>query len=472
MKIGSSMKLSEYKQYTYSGQIERTDVGRWHVKNDAPRLRQHRAILGLYNANRKAAHLSSPALPGDLVNLLVSDMPQIEALFVRILAIPAWTQMESVSQFHTPVNHRPVNPRMKATKGRRFVVDFCESKTRVQSWWAEAQRSKTGTHRGPPNARKGNSGGLGLARRSCFHSDFHRSEPLLGGNCVYIILNGVWNLSSIELRLNRRSTLDSTLILGRRSIGHVASAVAKQEHVPTRCKWVSTASYLHRNIFRLAPMSSPTHPHAGKRRQYAPGESQVYYGSPEGQSSLLIHADPERPSNAPTLLGPQHPSDADSAHLYQTPTLTAIPKSEPLLHDSKLSLGLIISPHRTLADGENAVPVVEDGIISRCQSWRCALCGLPNDVPHLFEWNSIVQQPKDRYARVELNYAVVDFAAGPEYVRGAPLAPTFVFLLDAVLPIMFREMISEQRSDHYKIPDDGKPRRKVFAAVMRPDCAI
>ncbi|KAJ6478153.1 protein transporter SEC24 [Mycena vitilis] len=225
-------------------------------------------------------------------------------------------------------------------------------------------------------------------------------------------------------------------------------------------------------------MSSPTHPHAGKRRQYAPGETQVYYGSPEGQSSLLIHADPERPSNAPTLLGPQHvdlmtyppdprdlsapshefalpaglslliqPSDADSTHLYQTPTLSAIPKSEPLLHDSKLPLGLIISPHRTLADGEDAVPVVEDGIISRCQRckayinpyvefidagsrWRCALCGLPNDVPQLFEWSSIVQQPKDKYARVELNHAVVDFAAGPEYVREAPLAPTFVFLLD------------------------------------------
>ncbi|KAJ7648771.1 hypothetical protein DFH06DRAFT_1270773 [Mycena polygramma] len=252
-------------------------------------------------------------------------------------------------------------------------------------------------------------------------------------------------------------------------------------------------------------MSSPTHPHAGKRRQYAPGETQVYYGSPEGQS-LLIHEDIHRPSDAATLLGPQHvdlmtyppdprdlstpspesplpsglsvllqPSDAHSASLYQSPTLKAIPKSEPLLHDSKLPLGLIISPHRTLADSEDAVPIVEDGIISRCQRckayinpyvefidagsrWRCALCGLPNDVPQLFEWSSIVQQPKDRYARVELNHAVVDFAAGPEYVREAPLAPTFVFLLDvsqgAFISGMFLTAIHTISENLDNLPND------------------
>ncbi|KAJ7659752.1 CPII coat sec24 protein [Mycena polygramma] len=120
------------------------------------------------------------------------------------------------------------------------------------------------------------------------------------------------------------------------------------------------------------------------------------------------------PSGLSVLL---QPSDAHSASLYQSPTLKAIPKSEPLLHDSKLPLGLIISPHRTLADGEDAVPI-------RCKAYIYPY------VEFFDAGSRIVQQPKDRYARVELNHAVVDFAAGPEYVREAPLAPTFVFLLD------------------------------------------
>lgn len=145
-------------------------------------------------------------------------------------------------------------------------------------------------------------------------------------------------------------------------------------------------------------MSSPTHAPLGpKRRQYAAGETQVYYGSAEGQYPVGPE-DLSQPTDTGTLLGPQHvdlmtyppdprdlytpppeirlpsglfqPSDIHTASLYQSATLNAVPQSETLLHNSKIPLGLVISPHRTLADGEEAVPTVQDGVISRCRRCR------------------------------------------------------------------------------------------------------
>ncbi|KAJ7729938.1 protein transporter SEC24 [Mycena metata] len=218
-------------------------------------------------------------------------------------------------------------------------------------------------------------------------------------------------------------------------------------------------------------MSSPTH--APKRRQYAPGETQVYYGSPEGQghhpvdSPQLYEAtntgahlehhhvdlmtyppDPRNLSDPPPeiRLPPDLTvaSDAFSASLYYGCTLNAVPKSESLLYSSKIPLGLVISPHRTLADGEAPVPVIEDGVISRCRMckayinpyvqfvdsgirWRCSLCGhAENEVPPSF----YSTQTGDRYSQIELNRNVYDLVATPEYVRGAPQSPAYVYLLD------------------------------------------
>ncbi|KAJ7912390.1 protein transport protein SEC24, partial [Mycena leptocephala] len=207
-------------------------------------------------------------------------------------------------------------------------------------------------------------------------------------------------------------------------------------------------------------MSSPTHAPLGpKRRQYAAGETQVYYGSAEGQYPVGPE-DLYQPTDPGTLLGPQHvdlmtyppdprdlytpppeirlpsglfqPSDIHTASLYQSATLNAVPQSETLLHNSKIPLGLVISPHRTLADGEEAVPTVQDGVISRCRRCRAYINPTSNlwmaaEVPHLFQWSGTAEQP---YARVELNHAVVDFVATAEYLRGAPHAPAYVFLLD------------------------------------------
>ncbi|KAJ7727976.1 CPII coat sec24 protein [Mycena maculata] len=223
-------------------------------------------------------------------------------------------------------------------------------------------------------------------------------------------------------------------------------------------------------------MSDP--PHAPKRRQYAAGETQVYYGSASGQQPADVQ--PLYPQTYPdTLTLPDlqdvdlmtYPPDPRDLHLpppeirlppgaffpgsstprsdsrYQSATLNAVPKTEPLLHSVKLPLGLVISPYPTLPDGEEPVPTVDDGVIARCKlcrayinpyvqfidgvNWRCSLCAATsNPVPQSFDWSIIVNQPRDRYARTELTHSVVDFVATPEYLRNMPQAPAYAFLID------------------------------------------
>lgn len=44
------------------------------------------------------------------------------------------------------------------------------------------------------------------------------------------------------------------------------------------------------------------------------------------------------------------------------------------------------------------------------------MCNLSNEVPNLFDWDQENQVPADRYARPELNHAVVEFVAPTEYM--------------------------------------------------------
>lgn len=48
----------------------------------------------------------------------------------------------------------------------------------------------------------------------------------------------------------------------------------------------------------------------------------------------------------------------------------------------------------------------------------------------MFDWSPVVNEPSYRYSRAELNHLVVDYVATPEYVREAPQAPAYVFLID------------------------------------------
>ncbi|KAI9458667.1 CPII coat sec24 protein [Lactarius psammicola] len=138
---------------------------------------------------------------------------------------------------------------------------------------------------------------------------------------------------------------------------------------------------------------------------------------------------------------------ANAHYSYQRSTVNAIPNSGSIVGKSKIPLGLIITPYRSVKEGDEAVPVVTDTIIARCRRcrtyinpyvqfidggnrWRCCMCGMSNEVPQLFDWDQARNQPGDRWARAELNHAVVEFVAPTEYMVRPPQPAVYIFLID------------------------------------------
>ncbi|KAL0960039.1 hypothetical protein HGRIS_011687 [Hohenbuehelia grisea] len=159
----------------------------------------------------------------------------------------------------------------------------------------------------------------------------------------------------------------------------------------------------------------------------------------------LSHPPPEirLPPNA--SISPHPLANADPS--YQRSTLNAIPTTSSLLNKAKIPLGLIITPYRSLNEGEEPVPLVTDTVIARCRRcrtyinpyvqfidggnrWRCCMCNMSNEVPQLFDWDQARNQPGDRWARAELNHSVVEFVAPTEYMVRPPQPAVYVFLID------------------------------------------
>ncbi|KAE8260955.1 hypothetical protein A4X13_0g43 [Tilletia indica] len=151
------------------------------------------------------------------------------------------------------------------------------------------------------------------------------------------------------------------------------------------------------------------------------------------------------PPNASVSADPKanaHPS-------YQRCTLNAVPTTAALLNKSKLPLGLVLTPYRSVRqeDGDDPVPVVTDTVIARCRRcrtyinpyvqfieggnrWKCCMCNISNEVPQMFDWDQDNNRPADRWKRPELNNAVVEFVAPREYMVRPPQPPVYVFLID------------------------------------------
>lgn len=72
------------------------------------------------------------------------------------------------------------------------------------------------------------------------------------------------------------------------------------------------------------------------------------------------------PPNA--CISPSPFANADPS--YQRCTLNAIPTSNSLLNKARIPLGLVITPYRSLKEGDNPVPVVTDTVIARCRRCR------------------------------------------------------------------------------------------------------
>ncbi|KAF8587201.1 protein transporter SEC24 [Ramaria rubella] len=149
------------------------------------------------------------------------------------------------------------------------------------------------------------------------------------------------------------------------------------------------------------------------------------------------------PPNATVSQSPftnTHPS-------YKRSTINAVPTTSSLLNKSKIPFSLVITPYRSLKEGDDTVPVVTDRVIVRCRRcrayinpyvqfidggsrWKCCMCSMTNEVPQLFDWDQARNAPGDRWARAELNYSVVEFDAPSEYMVRPPQPPVYVFLID------------------------------------------
>ena len=61
---------------------------------------------------------------------------------------------------------------------------------------------------------------------------------------------------------------------------------------------------------------------------------------------------------------------ANAHYSYQRSTVNAIPSSNSTVSKSKIPLGLVITPYRSVKEGDEPVPVVTDTIIARCRRCR------------------------------------------------------------------------------------------------------
>lgn len=161
---------------------------------------------------------------------------------------------------------------------------------------------------------------------------------------------------------------------------------------------------------------------------------------------------------------------------YQRCTINAIPTTSSLLGKAKAPLALVITPYRTVGEGEPPVPLVTDTVIARCRRcrtyinpyvqfidggnrWRCCMCNMSNEVPQLFDWDEARNQPGDRWARAELNHSVVEFVAPNEYMVRPPQPAVYVYLLDvshnAVQSGMVATATRTLLENLDRIPDEG-----------------
>ncbi|KAJ2895300.1 uncharacterized protein MKZ38_006710 [Zalerion maritima] len=139
--------------------------------------------------------------------------------------------------------------------------------------------------------------------------------------------------------------------------------------------------------------------------------------------------------------------DANCPPKYVRSTLNAVPTTHSLVKKSKLPFALVIQPYGALHDDEDPIPLVQDQVIARCRRcrsyinpyvsfmdqghrWRCNMCNLANDVPQAFDWDAAAQKHVDRWARPELNHAVVEFVAPQEYMVRPPQPLVYLFLFD------------------------------------------
>lgn len=90
-------------------------------------------------------------------------------------------------------------------------------------------------------------------------------------------------------------------------------------------------------------------------------------------------------------------------------------------------------------------------------------------VPAAFDYDSVNQQPADRWKRAELNYGCVEFVAPTEYMVRPPQAPAFIFVIDVSYSAIQSGMVATAArtilDSLERIPNEEKRTRVGFITV-------
>jgi protein transport protein SEC24 len=136
---------------------------------------------------------------------------------------------------------------------------------------------------------------------------------------------------------------------------------------------------------------------------------------------------------------------------YMRATTHAVPTTSDLLSTSGLTLAVLVQPLALPGAGEADVPVVQPGEggpvrCGRCKaymnafvrwrdggnSWSCSLCGAANDTPRAYFCPTAPDGRRaDADERPELCRGSVEYEAGDAYMVRPPMAPSYLFLIDA-----------------------------------------
>ncbi|KAF9432608.1 COPII subunit [Entomortierella beljakovae] len=179
-----------------------------------------------------------------------------------------------------------------------------------------------------------------------------------------------------------------------------------------------------------------------------------------GSASKISDLDAPPPAiNLPVTASITESPFANCDPSYKRSTLNAIPATSQLLTKSRLPFGLVITPYRSVKEGDEPVPVVSDSIIARCRRcrtyinpfvkfieggvrWKCNMCFTLNEVPSSFDYDPLTQKPVNRWERKELNHAVVEYIAPTEYMVRPPQPLVYMFVIDVSYPAVQCGMVA------------------------------
>ena len=105
---------------------------------------------------------------------------------------------------------------------------------------------------------------------------------------------------------------------------------------------------------------------AGGQKQFQLYTTNLLTSPPEPRE---LHRPPPEIRLPPnSSISPSPFANADPS--YQRCTLNAIPTTSSLLNKAKIPLALVLTPYRSLKDGDELVPVITDTVIARCRRCR------------------------------------------------------------------------------------------------------